>query len=182
MEVPLVILVGVAVLVLFIQIPLWILRLKTGLVITSNEYMTDNLSVQFGIRHILISTTITAVLIALGQLTFANAGFEGGPIPWREIVGFCFIYVTYSALITLSTVALVFWDNARIASGLVLVGLTFGGSFLAVQLLENFFGPVGFWGLFTNSCLYSLGNSLGILFVLIVFYRLDFRLLKLNPL
>ncbi len=60
--------------VLAIQIPLWICCARTKICIT--HYLNSNFksaSVQFEIKHLLITTTLTAIVVGVAQLPLSNS-------------------------------------------------------------------------------------------------------------
>ena len=75
---------GVALGIAFVlQIPLWIFRAITGQVIDLPSVGEQDLGdSQYGIRHLLIATTLAAVLITVAKANFPEAAISGDVPQW----------------------------------------------------------------------------------------------------
>ncbi|MFK7766275.1 MAG: hypothetical protein AB8B55_03455 [Mariniblastus sp.] len=180
MEIPIMILAVAIGLFLIIQTPLWIYRRSTCQVI-SRSSSTSNLSAeQFSIKHLLIATTIAAVLFAAGRFFIPDLEYDGGA-PIGAISHFVLSYAVLVALLSFLCVGFVFVENKRVVKRIAIgVAIT-----LTILLVPAFFYMVmkgrifsayqPFEGIF-YTVIFSCSLTATMLVVLFAYRSLGFRL------
>ena len=164
-------------LTLLIQTPLYIVRRITGytLFIPSNNGAQSN-DVQFGIKHLLIATTVAALLIVIAQATFSSqVEFQGGA-PWAEIIGFI---ATFSVLVTLTgwlCIGAVFLSQHRVAIGALLGFVILAGPWAVHKILTRVFRGATMSETYFNTLLFLVALVGTIVVVLTLFYAIGYRL------
>ena len=162
-----------------ICVPLWFLHWKNGLALGLGGQSEDKIeSRQFGIRHLFILTTATAIMIPIAQRTFGGAYIGTGNGPWFELVSFIALYMMLAWLISLISIALVFKRETRFQMGAAMaIAVFLCPLFVAVFLAFSF--PIIFSWKLDNavySVAFALALAIGICSVLGIFYRLGYRL------
>ncbi len=165
-----------------IQIPLWIVRVSKRVWI-SRQGSGSSVRSQFSIKHLLITTTAFALLLPLLQwfATFGSAGQMPSGMMGREMVGFCGIFISVLAFLTLLSVLIVFSPKLRIwCWSLLMIGIftlpvavvpsirfVLGGrSYSTTDLIDT--------GL--NVMTFSASSALTMIVVLFMYYAIGFRL------
>ena len=176
-EIPLIILGIASVGVGITSIPLGLLRWKGRRVISRKIVEYDAEASQFGIRHLLIATAVTAVLIPLAQGAFSNHRFEGGA-PWGEILCFLAIYILLSCLLCLLSLAFIFAEHRRLMNFVLLAGVVLLGSPIAICVLAATFNvfEIGLGDSIFNSIVYSTTLSSALVSILGIFWAFGYRL------
>jgi len=176
-EIPLIVLGIASVGVVTTSIPLGLLRCKGGRVISRKIVDYDTEPSQFGIRHLLIVTAVTAVLIPLAQSAFSNPRFEGGA-PWMEILCFLAVYMLLSCLVCLLSMAFVFAEKRRLMNiALLAVAVLLGSPIAACVMAASFSGfRIGLSSTIFNSIVYSTALSFALVSVLGIFRAFGYRL------
>ena len=175
-EVPLIILGISFALVGVLCIPLGLVRWKAKRVISRRVVEQDIESSQFGIRHLLIVTALTAVLVVLGQNSFPETEFEGDA-PWVEISCFFVIYMLLSCLICLLSLATVFDQKRRLLNLFLLAGVVLVGANIAATIMFLNFSSFRYdlSGNIFNSIAYSGALALGLVAVLAAFFAAGYK-------
>lgn len=165
-----------------LQIPLWIFRAvsKQTILLPLQEESELRVS-QFGIKHLLISTTIVAVLIALRPEAVLDQNNAG--VPWFSLTMFLLFFISACCVLVFLALGLVFNQKRRQVFLICFLLFLFAFPLLGLVITEqsNLFGPIGtvwkqesvanaytfFWSFATAICV-GLG----------VFYLIGFRLQK----
>ena len=175
LEVPIVYLCILIAQALLIQIPMWIFKATTGLAIAPQRIADSSASdSQFGIKHLLIATSVVAILVAAVQQLFAHGKFDGD-IGWIEILGFVVTLELFISFVTLLSVATVFSTRNRLAIGALLGGVSLVGPFAVRKFLEvvdpsnSPSSMVHFYG-------FTFALILTTVLILFVFYAIGYRL------
>lgn len=178
-EIPLIILGIPFVFIGMMCFPLGLVRWKTKRVISRNVAQQDIEAGQFGIRHLLIVTALTSVLLVLGQNTFPKKEFEGGA-PWLEILGFISVYMLLSCLVCLLSLASVFDKGRRWLNMVLLAGACLIGPVVAAVVMWNSFSDFrnSLGESIFNSIAYSASMALGLVAVLTAFYIAGYKFQK----
>ncbi|MFK7766274.1 MAG: hypothetical protein AB8B55_03450 [Mariniblastus sp.] len=180
MEIPIIFLAIAAGLFLTIQLPLWIYRRATSQVI-SRTSSTSNLSAeQFSIKHLLIATTIAAVLFAVGRFAIPDLEFDGGG-PIGAISYFLLAYAALVSVLTFLCVGFVFIANKhvtqRIAVGVAIVlTILLVPAFFFMVMRGGLFANINAWEGTFNSVTFSFSLTATMLVVLFAYRALGFRL------
>lgn len=181
LEIPLVCFGIVVGLGLMIQIPLLLLRRYTNRAISIGQpHPMATSENQFGIKHVLIATTIVALILGLGQVVFANLQFKG-EARWGEIVMFLMSLAVLTSIICWLSIGFVFLNQTRIATGITLVLAVFLGSGMVCGILVyagGFPDPVN---VYFNTAAYAIGLAVTINVVLVSFYAIGYRMNRLDP-
>ena len=179
LEVPIIFFVGTFALALLVQIPLWIFRLGTGISISRSDSRQESIEAsQFGIQHLLITTTIAAMVAAAAKYLFSNGEFETN-VPLHEIIPFVVTFELYISIITLLCVAFVFSGAGRILIGLLLGVVVLFGPFGVCAIVESIvagFGP----SLLANTYGFTISLVTTLTVLMFVFDSLGFRLRHSN--
>ncbi len=167
-----------AVIFAVLQIPFWIFRLTSGQVITSADKSGKVDASQFGIRHLMITMTVAAVIVLLVKNVIPEGSWEGNA-PWKQMIGFVTPYLVGICVLALLCTALVFSQGNRWLLAAVIVGVVIAGSISLYYMPEN--GPAGLNRVnivrfVRNACLFFVGFLATMIGVLSVYYRIGFRL------
>ncbi len=161
------------------QFPLWIYRRATRQVISQRQINSEFRSSQFGIKHLLIATTIAAVLISLGQFTisFLEPEFATGA-PIGQIIRFLVPYVVMVSLIAFLCTAFIFFGRRRLLVGVaLLLIISISAILLSSQLvIGTVFGTFNFSQIARNVSLFLIGFSGTMVSVMIIYYSIGYRL------
>lgn len=179
LELPIIIVIGTFALASLVQLPLWLFRLKTGYAISRSEKSigSDEAS-QFGIKHLMITTTIAAVIAAISQNVFKPSKLEGD-VPWGEIIGFIVSFELFISMVTLLCVAFVYSKANRIGVGIVLGIVVIAGP-VGVRFVVNSFMRGSSPGMLANIYGFTFSLTTAILVVLFAFYAMGYRLQRPN--
>lgn len=174
LEVTLIIIVGAFVLTALIQVPLWIFRFKTGFKLSLPGAARDSEEKnQFGIKHLLMTTTIAAVIIAVCQSVLKSGELEGGA-PWGQILGYLVTFELFISIITLLSFASVFSRAGGAGIG-CLLGLVVGtGPFAVSMIVDSITGAGG--RLLLNTFGFTIVLTTALTVVLQIFQALGYRL------
>lgn len=160
-----------------LQIPFWIFRLTSGQVITSTDKSGKVDASQFGIRHLMITMTVAAVIVLLVKNVIPEGSWEGGT-PWKRMIYFVSPYLVGICVLAILCTALVFSQGNRELLVIVIVGIVTAGSISLYYMPTN--GPLGtrinIERFVRNVCLFSVGFLATMIGVLSVYYRIGFRL------
>ena len=171
---------------LILQIPLWIFRQTTKQVIQlptdADALLASN---QFGIKHLLITTTLVAIVLAFVTNAFPESSFQGGTPAgiWMQLILFLVFFICISCLLTFLALAAIFFETKR---GIYLVLLSLFLLFCplaSIQFIRSFagmlFGPIGFGVTeVVNTYLFVWSLAAGILGIMWIFYFIGYRLKK----
>ena len=161
-----------------ICVPLWLLRWKNGFSLGIGSQSENEIeSSQFGIRHLFILTTATAIMIPIAQRTFGGASIDSSNAPWFELVSFIALYMMLAWLISMISIAIVFKRETRFRMVALMVIAVFLCPVFVSALLAFSFSS--FRWQFDNavySVAFALALATGICSVLGIFYRLGYRL------
>ena len=118
-------LVGVVVVVVgVVQIPLWIVRVRTRQTIALPEAAIDATPGQFGIAQMLLATTVAAVVVAGTKAWFPHATSETvSETPWLAIIVLHLFFVLVFSLVALVNLAVVFGPKSHRTYVYLLIGL-----------------------------------------------------------
>lgn len=179
LEVPFVFLGILIALGMMIQLPLGAMRRYTRAAISiGRSRPTTNFDSQFGIKHLMIATTIVAIGLVLAQATFANMGFEGGTAPWPDILTFLGTLAILTAAVCLLSVVFVFEDRIRIVAGIMLLLTVFVGPAVVSWVLANasrsFQKPND--EVYFNTLAYAFALAGTINIILLCYYSLGYRM------
>ena len=175
MEVPLIALCIALSLFLLIIFPLWIYRIATKHVISQRHLKSRLGEEQFGIKHLLIATTIAAVLVGVGRYAIPDVDFSGVPI--GQIVSFLLPFIATVSLLSYLSCAFVFLGRMRL-----LIGITIGSVIIVVPVVMFYFQPnwifsgVEFTRAAANTFMFLLSLAATMLAVLFGYYSIGFRL------
>ena len=175
LEVPIVYLSITIVQALLIQIPMWIFRVTTRLAIVPQgiaEIQTSDS--QFGIKHLMIATSVAAILVAVVQQLFRHGEFDGD-VGWIEILGFVCTLELFISLATLLCVSIVFSNRSRLAIGIALGSFCLLGP-LSVREVLGVVDPSSRPSSLLNLYGFSLSLILTTIVFLFVFYAIGYRL------
>ena len=162
------------------QLPFWIFRTASHQVIARVD-KSENTASQFGIRHLMITMTIAAVIVLIVKNVIPSGDWEGGA-PWMQFIRFVTPYFVGICVLALLCTALVFSQGHRRLLALVIGGVVITGSISLYLMPSN--GLVGLSGVgmeifVRNATLFFLGFSATMIGVLSVYYRIGFRLRKI---
>lgn len=160
-----------------VSIPLIVFRVKTERSISKgNKDDVDLNSMQFGIRHILIATTVFAVAIPLAQPVFSTLSFDRDT-PWFEILTFVGLFALLVWNICLLSVAVVF-SNQRVRYLVVLVLTTLIAPIFVSIMLSLIFDSFRPFELTSciNSVLFAVSFSGSMIMVLWSYRAIGFQL------
>lgn len=167
--------------VLSIQIPLWIIRLWKQVWISRQGTDSPGRS-QFSIKHLLIATTVFALLIPLLQwfATLDSTGQMPGRV-YTDAIGFCSIFILVLAFLTLLSVLIVFSPKLRIWCLCLLILGIFTLPVAVVPSIRYMLGRQNYattdlidTGL--NVMAFSASNAITIIVVLFMYFVIGFRL------
>lgn len=167
-----------AVIFAVLQIPFWIFRLTSRQVITTAGKSGNVDASQFGIRHLMITMTVAAVIVLLVKNVIPEGSWEGGA-PWKQMIRFVSPYLVGICILAILCTALVFSEGNRGLLLIVIVGVVMAGSISLYFMPEN--GPLGLNRVdierfVRNACLFFVGFLATMIGVLSVYYRIGFRL------
>jgi hypothetical protein len=121
-----------------VQIPLWVLTTRRGLrIVHASATMAEGRQSeqQFGIRHVLILTTLVAIVLSFGRFALGGLKQEGTPPPASIVVVFSFLAI-FNAIYTLTVAGASFLETWRyVGAGLAIVAVGLM-SLLEVPLLD----------------------------------------------
>lgn len=180
LEITFILIVGTFVLAAFIQVPLWIFRLKTRHEISlMGEERKSAEDSQFGIKHLLITTTIAAVVAAVFQYTFKTGKFDGGA-PWAEIIGFLVAFELFISVITLLCVAFVYSRASRTGIGVLLALVVMVGPFgvrsFVNAVTTGFMDP----NMLLNVFGFAISLTTALTVVLFAFHSMGYRMQRVS--
>jgi hypothetical protein len=173
--------VGLGVMVMLsIAIPLWFFRVRSGGIIALADSRSTHHSInQFGIKHLLVATTVAGLMIALAQIAIPHAKFRGDA-PWGEIIAFCVALNLFVVLLALLSFAFVFIPKRRLVTGIGMVSVGFLGPFPVAGFLVNFVSAFQFLETAVNTMSFGVILTLAMSLVLASFYWIGFRLQKIG--
>lgn len=178
LEVNLIIIAHSLTLMLLIEVPLWLLRWKTNVSI-SRQSPRDKPAhdAQFGIKHLMIFTTVAAGVVATTQYAFQKSEFLGDA-PWGEIAGFFVTMAVFVALLTLLTVALVFAEGYRKLAATLLGLHCLVGPFVATEIVNKIRSmPTQNWIEFlVNLFGFTITLVSSLVVIMMVFHSIGFKL------
>lgn len=108
--------VGLLLLCCGVQLPLVIFRAIIGFRIDGETFdpnTSDEESLRFGLRYLLILTAVVAVLTAMLRFTFPEVGWPGSGPPWREVLFMMGSFAVFSAVVCLPSVWLALGDARK---------------------------------------------------------------------
>lgn len=176
LEVPLICLGIIVVLSVSIQLVLLILRQTTGRALAVDyETETKQADSQFGIKHLLIATTMAAIVIALAQSVFANYQLEGGNPPWWDITVFLISLSILTTIVCLLSTMFVFFDGGRTVFGIFLLIAVFGGPWLVYMALWYYTAGFKSIDAYFNTLFYAFALGATIVSVLAAFFAIGYR-------
>ena len=172
-----------------IQIPLWIFRASTKQVIVlPTETDPNRCASQFKIKHLLISTTIAAIVVAVAKANAEHVRFDERD-PWFSVGLLLAFFIVVASVQTFLILAVVFNRNHRLVFVAFLGGIMIAAPFATwavFQSLPELFGEGGdpvYWEVeeFINAYCFFCSLASGIMGVLFIFYAIGFRLRKVGP-
>ena len=137
---------------------------------------------QFAIKHLMIATTIAAVIAAVSKYAFETGELDSGE-PWGEIVGFITTFALFVSMITLLCVAFVYTGAGgagRIGIG-ILLGLVVTVGTVGVREVVNAVTSGGSDPrMLTNIYAFTVSLTTVLTVVLFAFYSMGYRLQRAN--
>ncbi len=123
---------------IILQIPLWLFRALTGQVIQiPSEANFSNSANQFGIKHLLISMTIAAVVVAIARAIVPSGNLDSPSIPWGQLILFLLYFVITACLLSFLSLAVVFSRAKRwkylVLLSVFLLACPYGGILVTVN-------------------------------------------------
>ena len=180
LEVPIIFVVGSFSLALLVQVPLWIYRMITGYAISFMGTQTESEKAsQFGIKHLMIATTIAAVIAAISNYALANSELDNS-VPWGEVIGFLVTFELFISMITLLCVALVYSRSSRVGIGILLGLVVIVGPIGVGEVIDAVIGGGSDRRMLTNTYAFTISLSIVLTVVLFAFYAMGYRLQRSN--
>lgn len=173
-----------------IQIPIWIFRFSTGACLCRAETGSKSVGeTQFGIRHLLIATTLIAVIVAAQQFIIPDLKLtpSGALPPIRRIVSFCKIFISLIWLLTLLSIAVVFSKKRKLSAVIILVianaivPMLVAGPVLKVIQKQPGKGISTHWDTLLNIYAFTFSLTFSLVVIFVLFYCLGYRLLGPKP-
>lgn len=190
LEVTFMILGIVAAIVAIVQIPLWLFRIYTRQsILLPAETETVLGASQFGIKHLLIATTISAVLIPIAKAFFPTGGFEPpASVPsWFSLAMFLLFFITIGCVFTFLNLAIVFNSKRRWPFLVFLIVFLIAAPLGSVAVWEqsNFarrslFSTAWSFNTLVNAFAFVWTLAFTIIGVLLCFYAIGYRVQKLS--
>lgn len=168
---------------IILQIPLWLFRWLSCQVIQLPAASKSSISTnQFGIRHLLISMTIAAIIVAVARATVPSGNLEGPSIPWGQLILFLLYFVITACLLSFLALAVVFSRRKRWLFTVLLFVFLLACPYGGILVMENTraFGGMLKLGVQETLNMYIFIGSIaaGIISVLLVFHAIGYRLEK----
>lgn len=166
--------------VVSIQIPLWIVRFFKRVHI-SRRGSGSSAGSQFSIKHLLIATTVFALVLPLLQwFTTLGSARQMPGVMFREMLGFCGIFILVLAFLTLLSVLIVFapklrfWSLALLIIGIILLPFAVVPSISYV--IGSRFTVGDYFDMGLNVITFSAANALTMIVSMYLYYSIGFRL------
>lgn len=171
-----------------VQIPLWIFRTLTGNVLMlpprQLEGQPELSRSQYGIKHLLLITTVVALLTTLLRILAPEKALEGrsNAVPWFELSVFLLTFIVAKSLLAFLTLGAVFNQKRRLRFVFAQFVFLIVMPLVCLEVLRrsNLFGVVSVWEPepIISVFVFFWSLSAAIIIGLGTFYLIGYRLMK----
>ena len=178
--------------IVLVQIPFWLFRLTTGQRLSRRKDSAVN-AIQFGIKHLLIITTLVALIVWIAKYSVSmdRLGPNGAP-PLSTMINFCALFIGLIWVLTLLCLPVVFSNTLRqrIWTAVLLLGVLIIVPYSLANPVEQIIyfqgrpvtvDPTVFWDVTANIFAFSTSFAVALLAVLMAFYLIGYRLKPGGP-
>ena len=178
-------------LTLLIQVPAWIFRASTKLtIVLPTETKSSISSSQYGIKHLMISTAIAAIVVTVAQANAPHISSDQSGVPWLSLILFLAFFIIVASILSFLILAVVFNQKRRLIFAILLMVILLAAPLASLEVLRSVInaspmpGPNFQWTATEafNAFCFFFALAAGIMSVLFIFYGIGFRLLKIKSL